>query len=776
MQSLRRSGAALLRGPSGLTSFWRAISTQAAEALKTQPSQLFIDGKFVDAASGKKFDVLDPTTGEAVFQVAEADAADVDKAVKAARRAFDQGEWPRMSGKQRGKILYRLAELIEQHAEELAHIESLDNGKPVVMSKIADIPLSADHFRYFAGWADKLTGKTIPCDNVFGKFFAYTLHEPLGVVGQIIPWNFPLLMLAWKVAPALAAGNCVVLKPAEQTPLNALRFAQLCNEAGIPPGTINILPGFGPTAGGAICDHPGVDKLAFTGSTEIGKLIMAAGAKRVVPVTLELGGKSPLIVDKNVDVDKAVEDTHFALFFNHGQCCAAGSRTFVHADIYDEFVEKAAKRAAKRKVGDPFSDVEQGPQVDEDQLKKILGYIDVAQREGARLLTGGKQHGSKGYFVEPTVFADVTDEMTIAQEEIFGPVQSILKYHTTEEVIERANANCYGLASGIISNDINFINTVSRSLKAGTVWVNCYNVYESAVPFGGYKMSGIGRDKGAYALEHYTQTKAVYQALEPNQPWLLPRPSSVHRSPAGMGQLMSKKPKLEINDVDRAVLTLKSQARKLEQQRTRIQGDIDRERQIAKELVAQGRKDRALLALKRRKLQEVQAERLDGWLLNVQGMLLNIETTKNQQQLFAALKEGNKAVKDMQQAMPLEEVDKLMQDSADAKAYADELNQMLGESLNPEQQEAAEAELEELEKQMLEEQRLEMPAAPGRPLPAVPATEEEEKAAAAAEATAAQLAQLPSVPGTTVAAPTAAAAEEEGPAGEQEREAALVSA
>ncbi|KAI7845087.1 hypothetical protein COHA_001452 [Chlorella ohadii] len=540
MHSLRRSGAALLRGPSGLASFWRAISTQAAEALKTQPSQLFIDGKFVDAASGKKFDVLDPTNSL------------YSPAVKAARRAFDKGEWPRMSGKQRGQIMYRLAELIDRHAEELAHIESLDNGKPVFMSKVADIPLSAEHFsrclgaglhacllvgvlacspcssvppsfslcKYFAGWADKLHGKTIPTDSAFGKFFAYTLHEPIGVVGQIIPWNFPLLMLAWKVAPALAAGNCVVLKPAEQTPLNALRFAQLCNEAGIPPGTVNILPGFGPTAGGAICDHPGVDKLAFTGSTEIGKLIMAAGAKRVVPVSLELGGKSPLIVDKNVDVDKAVEDTHFALFFNHGQCCAAGSRTFVHADIYDEFVEKAAKRAAQRKVGDPFTDVEQGPQVDEDQLKKILGYIDIAQREGARLLTGGKQHGQKGYFVEPTVFADVTDEMTIAQEEIFGPVQSILKYHTTEEVIERANNNVYGLASGIISNDVNFINTVSRSLKAGTVWVNCYNVYDHAVPFGGYKMSGIGRDKGEYALEHYTQTKAVYQALEPNQPWL----------------------------------------------------------------------------------------------------------------------------------------------------------------------------------------------------------------------------------------------------------------
>jgi aldehyde dehydrogenase (NAD+) len=328
-------------------------------------------------------------------------------------------------------------------------------------------------------------------------------------------------MLAWKVAPALACGNTIVLKPAEQTPLNALRFAQLCNEAGVPKGAINILPGYGPTAGAAICRHPGVDKLAFTGSTEIGRLVMREASERIVPVTLELGGKSALIIDKSVDIDEAVESAHFALFFNHGQCCAAGSRTYVHEDIYEEFCAKAAARAQKRVVGDPFEEgVEQGPQVDQDQLDKILQYVDIGRREGARLLTGGTRRGDKGYFVEPTVFADVTDQMKIATDEIFGPVQSILKFKTTEEVIARANTSDYGLASGIISKDINFINTVSRSLKAGTVWVNCYNVYDSAVPFGGYKSSGIGRDKGEYALENYTQVKAVYQALEPNQPWL----------------------------------------------------------------------------------------------------------------------------------------------------------------------------------------------------------------------------------------------------------------
>lgn len=492
-------------------------SNEASHILRNVERKLFINGQWVDAVSGKTFKILDPRTEEVVAEIAEADKADVEIAVAAAREAFDNGPWPRMSGKQRGQILAKLADLIEANADELAAIETLDNGKPLFMAKVADIPLTADHFRYFAGWADKLHGKTIPCD---GNYFAYTLHEPIGVVGQIIPWNFPLLMAAWKLGPALAAGNCVLLKPAEQTPLTALRLATLAKEAGLPDGVLNVLPGYGPTAGAAMCRHPQVDKLAFTGSTEVGRIVMREAAERIVPVSLELGGKSPLIVWKDADVDAAVEAAHFALFFNHGQCCAAGSRLFVHADIYDEFVAKSAERAKNRVVGDPFADgCEQGPQVDQDQMEKILSYIQAGRDQGARMLCGGNRVGEKGYYVEPTVFADVTDDMKIAREEIFGPVQSILKFSSAEEVIRRANDSEYGLASGIISNDVNVINTLSRGLKAGTVWVNCYNVYESGVPFGGYKSSGIGRDKGEYALEAYTQVKAVYQKLDDNQAW-----------------------------------------------------------------------------------------------------------------------------------------------------------------------------------------------------------------------------------------------------------------
>lgn len=495
-----------------------AVAGNAAELTKNVPKELLIDGNFVPAQSGKTFAIIDPRNEEVVFNMAEAGKEDVDKAVRAARKAFDEGPWPRMTAKQRGRILQKFADLMEQHAEELAALESLDNGKPLYMSKIADIPLSIDHFRYYAGWADKIFGKTIPTD---GNYFAYTLHEPIGAVGQIIPWNFPLLMLAWKVAPALACGNTVVLKPAEQTPLTAMRVGQLALEAGIPAGVLNIIPGDGPTTGSALINHPLLDKIAFTGSTDVGRIVAHAAAENIKPVSLELGGKSPLIVYKDVNVDEAVENAHFALFFNHGQCCAAGSRLFVHEAIYDEFVEKAAARAAQRKVGDPFQEgVEQGPQVDADQFNKIMGYIDAGKQQGARLVAGGARHGSKGYYVEPTVFADAKDDMKIAAEEIFGPVQTIMKYSSLDEVIRRANNNAYGLASGVYAKDVDVINTLSRSLKAGTVWVNCYNVYDQGVPFGGYKMSGVGRDKGAYALEHYTQVKAVYQALQPNQPWM----------------------------------------------------------------------------------------------------------------------------------------------------------------------------------------------------------------------------------------------------------------
>ncbi|KAL4457888.1 hypothetical protein ABPG75_012753 [Micractinium tetrahymenae] len=509
----------------------RAISSSAAsrvaepavavdELVSNVPTQLLIDGKFVDPVAGRRFDVLNPATEQRLVQMAEADKEDVERAVRAARKAFDEGPWPRMGGKARGKILQRFAELVEKNVEELAQLESLDNGKPIFFSRNADIPLTANHLSYFAGWADKIHGQTIPCDNTFGNFFAYTLHEPIGVVGSIIPWNFPALMAAWKIAPALAAGNCVVLKPAEQTPLTAMRLGQLALEAGLPPGVLNVVPGFGPSAGGAIVRSPLVDKVSFTGSTEVGKIIMKEAAATVKPVGLELGGKSPLIVWKDVDVDKAVEDAHFALFFNHGQCCVAGSRLFVHEAIYDEFVEKAAARAKSKKVGDPFTDVEQGPQVDRDQMDKILGYIESGKQQGAKLLAGGSRMGDRGYFVQPTVFADVQDDMKIAQEEIFGPVQSILKFSSLEEVAQRANNNPYGLGAGVFARDVDVINYLTRSIRAGTVWVNCYNVFDDSVPFGGYKQSGIGRDKGEAALAHYTQVKSVYQKMETPQPWL----------------------------------------------------------------------------------------------------------------------------------------------------------------------------------------------------------------------------------------------------------------
>lgn len=490
----------------------------ALKYLSRVPNKLLIDGAWQDAASGKKMPVVDPRSGETFYEVAEADSADVDRAVQAARTAFDKGSWPRTSGRQRSIIMHRFADLIEKNAEFLANIESLDNGKPLAVARAADIPLVADHIRYYAGWADKIHGQTLPTD---GNYFAYTLHEPKGVVGQIVPWNFPALMMAWKIAPALACGNTIVLKPAEQTPLTALILGQLALEAGIPAGVLNVVPGYGPTAGASLTTHPKVDKVAFTGSTEVGRIIMQGASKDLKDVSLELGGKSPLIIGPTNDVQKAVDIAHFGLFFNHGQCCVAASRVYVHESVYDEFVELSGKAALDRKVGDPFDDTTvQGPQVDQDQLDKILGFIEGAKKQGAKLVAGGNRHGETGYYVEPTVFADVQDDMDISREEIFGPVQSILKYSTTEEVLRRANDSPYGLGAGVISDDINFVNTVSRGIKAGSVWVNCYNVFDSNVPFGGYKSSGIGRDKGQYALEHYTSVKAVVQQLEDGQAWL----------------------------------------------------------------------------------------------------------------------------------------------------------------------------------------------------------------------------------------------------------------
>ena len=471
-------------------------------------TRLLINNRWIPSESGKTFATINPATGEEICEIAEADAADVEKAVKAARAAFDRGPWRKMQASDRGRMMHRLADLIEKHGDELAALESLDNGKPVSVAKAVDVGATVACFRYFAGWADKVHGKTIPID---GDYFCYTRHEPVGVVGQIIPWNFPMLMLAWKLAPALATGNTVVMKPAEQTPLSALRIGELIVEAGFPEGVVNLLPGFGPTAGAAIARHMDVDKVAFTGSTEVGHLIMEAAAKsNLKRVTLELGGKSPNIVFADTDLDDAVEGAHFGLFFNHGQCCCAGSRVFVEEKIYDQFVEKSGARARNRTVGDPFDPAtEQGPQVDQSQFDKVMGYIDSGRKEGAKLVCGGERVGDRGYFIQPTVFADVQDDMKIAKEEIFGPVMSVIPFKTVDEVVARANRTEYGLAAAVWTHDIKKAHSIADSIRAGTVWVNCYNVLDPRAPFGGFKQSGIGRELGEYGLQQYTEVKTV---------------------------------------------------------------------------------------------------------------------------------------------------------------------------------------------------------------------------------------------------------------------------
>jgi aldehyde dehydrogenase (NAD+) len=471
-------------------------------------TKLFINNEFVDSVSKKTFATINPANGNKLADVAEGDKADVDLAVQAAQKAFARGsEWRNMDASQRGKLMLKLAELIERDAATLANLETLDNGKPYGDS-LFDIQCSADCIRYYAGWCDKIHGQTIPVD---GTALAFTRREPVGVVGQIIPWNYPLLMAAWKWGPALATGCTIVMKPAEQTPLTALYACSLVKEAGFPAGVINVVTGFGATAGAAVSSHPDIRKIAFTGSTEVGKLIMETAAKtNLKKVSLELGGKSPLVVFSDVDIDEAVEVAHNAIFANHGQNCVAGSRTFVQEEIYDEFVKRAAEKAKNRCVGNPFEDsTQQGPQIDDAQFKKILSYIDSAVSEGAQLVAGGKRWGSEGFFIEPTVFANVTDNMKIAREEIFGPVQSILKFKTIEEVIERANNTNYGLAAGCITNNINTALTFAQAVEAGSVWINCYDAVTPQTPFGGYKQSGFGRELGEAGLESYLETKTV---------------------------------------------------------------------------------------------------------------------------------------------------------------------------------------------------------------------------------------------------------------------------
>jgi aldehyde dehydrogenase (NAD+) len=466
----------------------------------------------VNSASGKTFATVNPATGDEIARVAEGGPEDIDAAVEAARSAFELGAWRRLSGADRGKLLYRLADLVERHAEELAWLEALDCGRPLTQSSRIDIPLAIACYRYFAGWADKIQGKAIPLP---GPYFAQTRREPIGVVGQIIPWNFPLLMQAWKLAPALAAGNTIVFKPAEQAPLTALRVGALIVEAGFPRGAVNIVPGYGPTAGAAIAAHPGIDKVAFTGSTETGRAVMEAAARsNLKRVTLELGGKSPNIVFADADLEQAIEGAHMGLFLNQGQCCVAGSRVFVEEKCYDEFVAKSVARARQRVAGDPLdAATEHGPLINQAQFEKVIGYIESGRNEGATLMCGGDRIGDRGYFVQPTVFVGVEDAMTIAREEIFGPVMSILKFKGVNEVIERANATPYGLAAAVWTSDAAKAHRVSASIRAGTVWVNCYDVFDAAAPFGGFKQSGMGRELGEDGLAQYTELKTVITRL-----------------------------------------------------------------------------------------------------------------------------------------------------------------------------------------------------------------------------------------------------------------------
>src|SRR5271163_418775 len=478
--------------------------------------QLFINGKWVDAASGKTFPTYNPATGEVLANVAEGDKEDVNRAVAAARAAFDSGPWSKITPSERGRLIWKLADLIEKNNEELAQLESLDNGKPLSIARVADVPLASDLFRYMAGWATKIEGNTIPISAGGGKsqFLAYTVREPIGVVGQIIPWNFPLLMAAWKLGPALATGCTVVLKPAEQTPLTALLLGQIMQEAGLPDGVVNIVPGYGETAGAALAAHPDVDKVAFTGSTEVGKLILHAAAGNLKKVSLELGGKSPNIVMADADLETTIPGAASAIFFNHGQCCCAGSRLFVEEKIFDKVVEGVSKIAGDIKVKPGFEpDSDMGPLVSEEQMNRVCGYLESGAREGAKAVTGGSRHGDKGYFVKPTVLVNTNDKMKVVQEEIFGPVVTAIPFKDPSEIVARANDTIYGLAAGVWSRDIKKAHAIASKIKAGTVWINCYNVFDAALPFGGYKQSGWGREMGHEVLNNYTEVKSVCSAL-----------------------------------------------------------------------------------------------------------------------------------------------------------------------------------------------------------------------------------------------------------------------
>jgi aldehyde dehydrogenase (NAD+) len=477
---------------------------------KISPGRLLIDGQWAQGAG--KFDTINPATGEVLTQIAEASPGDVDRAVEAARRAFDDraGPWRKMSASERGRLIWRLADLVEANIDELAELETLDNGKPIFESRYVDLPMVIDVLRYFAGWATKIHGETV---NAFETAFTYTLREPVGVVGLIVPWNFPLLLASWKLGPALACGNTIVLKPAEQTPLTTLRFGELAIEAGVPAGVLNIVTG-GPETGKAIVRHAGIDKIAFTGSTAVGKEIMRGAAETLKRVTLELGGKSPNIVFADADIDNAVKGAINGIFYGKGEVCNAGSRLFIESKVQDEFLDKLVARAQKMKPADPLDPkTRMGAIVSHAQMQGVLDYIETGKNEGAKLIAGGRRvsvDGGRGFFIEPTIFSSVTNDMKIAQEEIFGPVLAALSFDDIDQVVELANRNPYGLAAAVWTRDVKKAHSVSRQLKAGTVWINTYGLMDAALPFGGYKSSGFGRELGMHAIEHYTELKTVW--------------------------------------------------------------------------------------------------------------------------------------------------------------------------------------------------------------------------------------------------------------------------